>query len=475
MWWISKSGVGASLAILILMTASGVLAEEMPRDGAQCRVPLLALDAYAEVVRARELLALSRAGVAAMERLAAWQMVAGDVDRDDRELTAGIVQRQKDAAAYLRRDEHRVRQAEGRLARVAGLAVPDWVTIKELEGLLRSGSAVRQVAQGGLRLPCDPVPASVRRMQASLEVPEPTDAVGAEGVAFLAEKVDNLEKQRDLQQRAYTTGKPILRFLLATRWELMITRRRLVEARFRQVMQGFREAHPGVRLAETDTTATVPAATASSRSVAEALPASDPPAASPVSAAKDPEPPLTEAVLTAAPPAAGLPEPAEAAPSATGAPAVATEASPSPKQETPASPSAESPPQQPEAAHSASESPVVAPTSETDDPVRAAVFAWRDAWQARDIPAYLAHYAADFRPGRGWSRAQWERYRRRVIGKARNIHIAIENLTVERQGSRAVARFHQRYQASNYRDETDKELVLQREQGEWKIVAERSR
>ena len=441
MWCISKREVGASLAILMLLAASAALAGETPREGAQCRVPLLALDAYAEVVRARDLLALSTAAVAAMERLAAWQMVAGEVDRDDRELSAGIVQRQKDAAAYLGRDERRLRQAEARLAGLAGLAVSDWVSVDELEGLLRSGSAVRQVAEGGLRLPCEPVPASVRRLKNAPPLAAARTPVTA-GVAFLADRVRTLERQRELQRRVYTTGKPILRSLLATQWELIVTRRQLAEARFRQVMQGFVEAHPGIRLA--DVGMEMPAATEPA-----ALPAAKP--------APAPASPRPSTMVAAA----------ETVPQIAAETASADGDAPTTPEEPPAAKPAGSPP---------AEKVARAPDPKaTDAAVEAAILAWRDAWQARDIPAYLAHYAADFRPGRGRSRAQWERYRRRVIGKARDIHIAIEGLAIERHGSRAVARFHQRYRASNYRDETDKELVLKREQGEWKIVAERSR
>ncbi len=109
-----------------------------------------------------------------------------------------------------------------------------------------------------------------------------------------------------------------------------------------------------------------------------------------------------------------------------------------------------------------------------DPEVVARVRAWAAAWALRDVDRYLAFYSRDFKPRHG-SRAAWERARRRVIGRARNIRVDIEKLKVSVKGNTAIARFRQRYRADNYRDTSNKVLRLRREDGRWMIVSESNR
>lgn len=103
------------------------------------------------------------------------------------------------------------------------------------------------------------------------------------------------------------------------------------------------------------------------------------------------------------------------------------------------------------------------------------IYDWVGAWASRDLDRYLAFYSPDFRPSRGRDRRAWEKARRRVIGQARGIRIALEKLDVQVEGDNATARFVQHYQSANYRDTTMKELRFQRQDGRWLIVAESNR
>lgn len=106
--------------------------------------------------------------------------------------------------------------------------------------------------------------------------------------------------------------------------------------------------------------------------------------------------------------------------------------------------------------------------------VEATVRDWAAAWASGNVEAYLSYYAPDFRPRRG-SRAAWEKARRRVIGRARNIRIDLDRIRTRIEGDTAVVRFRQKYRAHNYRDTSNKVLRLRREGGRWLIVSESNR
>ncbi len=104
----------------------------------------------------------------------------------------------------------------------------------------------------------------------------------------------------------------------------------------------------------------------------------------------------------------------------------------------------------------------------------AAIARWRAAWEARDIEAYLAAYAPDFRPpARFRSRKAWERYKRRVIGNKRFIRVRIDKLRIRKtDDTHAIAGFHQRYESDRFTSEDDKRLTLVRTPQGWRIQRE---
>lgn len=104
--------------------------------------------------------------------------------------------------------------------------------------------------------------------------------------------------------------------------------------------------------------------------------------------------------------------------------------------------------------------------------VEAAVQAWAQAWAQQDMDAYLAAYSPAFKPADGSSLAAWKQSRRqRIVGKS-EISVALSDVQVAVDGPRATARFVQAYAAGALKSNSRKTLVLQPEQGQWRIVRE---
>jgi hypothetical protein len=106
--------------------------------------------------------------------------------------------------------------------------------------------------------------------------------------------------------------------------------------------------------------------------------------------------------------------------------------------------------------------------------VAAAIDAWASAWSARDVDAYLAAYAPDFKPEKG-SRSEWEKQRRERIGKARSIKVTVgaPQITSSARGH-ATARFTQIYESDTHADTAEKKLEFRWVDGKWLITRETS-
>ena len=120
--------------------------------------------------------------------------------------------------------------------------------------------------------------------------------------------------------------------------------------------------------------------------------------------------------------------------------------------------------------------PQAAAASQADQLLEAryTIDAWARAWSQRDVDAYLTYYGDGFAPERGTTRAAWEKARRQAIERRNNILVTVNNLELKAApGDRVVARYTQDYAADAYRESgTPKRLVLAREGGVWRIVAE---
>lgn len=99
---------------------------------------------------------------------------------------------------------------------------------------------------------------------------------------------------------------------------------------------------------------------------------------------------------------------------------------------------------------------------------------WRQAWQAKDIPAYLAAYGAAFRPVDGSSRETWVSARTKKLSTNAAIEVLLSDITLERiEDNLFRVSFLQSYASGNYRESSrSKTLLIVRENGHWKIISE---
>jgi ketosteroid isomerase-like protein len=169
--------------------------------------------------------------------------------------------------------------------------------------------------------------------------------------------------------------------------------------------------------------------------------------AQPVKEGKPAVPPAAAGVVAAEKPAA-KPAPAPAAVPATATPAGEEKPKPPAATEKPAS-------------HAAEQAAVAD-----------AVQRWAAAWQSKDLPAYFAAYAPDFKPEKGLSLAAWKEQRRARITDKAKITVRVHELKVQVDGDRATARFRQHYTAGALNFDGPKTLQMRRENGKWLIVRE---
>lgn len=108
----------------------------------------------------------------------------------------------------------------------------------------------------------------------------------------------------------------------------------------------------------------------------------------------------------------------------------------------------------------------------TQQAVLDSVQGWARAWSSRDVDAYLAYYANDFKTPNGQSRGDWEKMRKERIRKATAIEVEVLNPKVSVDGNRATVEFKQSYRAGGNSMRTNKTLHLARSGDKWLITQE---
>ncbi len=99
---------------------------------------------------------------------------------------------------------------------------------------------------------------------------------------------------------------------------------------------------------------------------------------------------------------------------------------------------------------------------------------WARAWSKKDVKAYLAYYARDFKTPDGAARAKWEAERTQRINKPGAIVVGVEGLRVTPEGGdKASAHFRQSYKSATLKTSSAKTLALVRQDGKWLIQQER--
>jgi len=173
----------------------------------------------------------------------------------------------------------------------------------------------------------------------------------------------------------------------------------------------------------------VPAATASTPATARTEPAAKPDVVAKA------EPPKSGGSVKATPPAAAV----------TPAPAAAPAPSPSP----------------------------AASGGDDKAAITAAIEDWAQAWSRKDVPGYLAHYAADFETPKGASRKAWERERKDRIERPKSIEVGVSVKSVKVSGNEATAVVRQSYKSDITKTNSTKTLKLEKAGERWLIKQEK--
>ena len=107
--------------------------------------------------------------------------------------------------------------------------------------------------------------------------------------------------------------------------------------------------------------------------------------------------------------------------------------------------------------------------------VKIAVNNWAKAWSAKDVDNYVKSYSGKFIPPNKLSRSKWQAQRRVRLSKPRYIKVTLDNVRIEiLSQDQALVRFIQTYQSDNYKDEVNKQLLLNKDDGVWLISKEES-
>jgi tetratricopeptide (TPR) repeat protein len=113
------------------------------------------------------------------------------------------------------------------------------------------------------------------------------------------------------------------------------------------------------------------------------------------------------------------------------------------------------------------------PTGNANGEITSAIDQWTVAWSRKDVKAYLATYARDFKTPAGESRAAWDAERQKRISKPGAIHVSYENLHISVEGDTATVKFRQHYKSASLKTSSNKVLQMGKRDGKWLILQER--
>jgi tetratricopeptide (TPR) repeat protein len=112
--------------------------------------------------------------------------------------------------------------------------------------------------------------------------------------------------------------------------------------------------------------------------------------------------------------------------------------------------------------------------SDSEAAVTKAIQAWAKAWSSKNVGAYLAAYAKDFKTPGGENRSAWEKSRKDRISRPKSIQVTIESPRVTMNDTNhASVTFRQNYKSDNLSTSTMKTMVLAKSGDKWLILQER--
>lgn len=118
--------------------------------------------------------------------------------------------------------------------------------------------------------------------------------------------------------------------------------------------------------------------------------------------------------------------------------------------------------------------PLVAASVTDERQIEDLLESWLQAWNERDIEAYLAAYGKQFTPADGSSHGNWVAARTKKLATASAIDVQIRDVSMTRQAPDLFkVSFRQDYASAGYREAgRAKSLLVARTDGHWKIVRE---
>jgi ketosteroid isomerase-like protein len=98
---------------------------------------------------------------------------------------------------------------------------------------------------------------------------------------------------------------------------------------------------------------------------------------------------------------------------------------------------------------------------------------WRRCWEDKELETYIRCYSENFK-ARGMDRKEWKNLKQILNDTYKNIKVNITDaeINIKDGGKKAEVSFLQDYQADHYSDKGLKRMLLEKEEGKWKIVTE---
>ena len=105
------------------------------------------------------------------------------------------------------------------------------------------------------------------------------------------------------------------------------------------------------------------------------------------------------------------------------------------------------------------------------------LIAWSRAWSRGDYEFYIKSYSDEFTPSDDRKTfAEWKNIRRGRLTYAKGVNVSFDQLRVfvEPQGEFILAEFMQYYKSASYSDQVLKQMYMQKEKNNWRILSERT-
>lgn len=107
--------------------------------------------------------------------------------------------------------------------------------------------------------------------------------------------------------------------------------------------------------------------------------------------------------------------------------------------------------------------------------VTATVRRWAESWSRQDLSSYFSVYSENYRPELGRSQQEWRNMRSTRVTRPQWIKLDVDDIRVRQlDDDRIQVKLKQSYRSDFYQDRILKSINLIREDGEWRILMERS-